>query len=182
VGKASGWGSSSIRVLTRFADIAVVHGDAPFAETLPGLRAAQLRPETSRSMPGDGEWYRRAYFDDGLTAGLRPLTPKCQIDSIAQKLVCIIRRRLIPDRIHIAMESLDKTPGSPRPGALIQLLDPPFDKSPMEPRLHQRLCSRLSEENGGQYTHAAVWATHGVRRRWATPLSRLGSFLALSTP
>src|SRR5208282_5153852 len=68
-------------VLLRFAEVAGVHGDVPFAERC-RREAAQVRQNLELN-GWDGEWYRRAYFDDGSPLGSAS-NPECQIDSIAQ--------------------------------------------------------------------------------------------------
>jgi cellobiose phosphorylase len=56
----------------------------------------------------------------------------------------------------MAMKSVDKRLVR-RDDALIQLLDPPFDKSALDPGYIKGYVPGV-RENGGQYTHAAVWA------------------------
>ena len=152
------------QVLTRFTDIAVTHGDTAFAEHCQ-TEAAQLR-QNIEDHAWDGEWYRRAYFDDGSPLGSAS-NPECQIDSIAQSW-SVLSGAGDPEHSHMAMESLDKRLVR-RDQGLIQLLDPPFDKSSMDPGYIKGYVPGV-RENGGQYTHAAVWATMafaalGDRRR-----------------
>src|SRR5205823_500638 len=68
-------------VLMRFTDIARMHGDTPFSELCQN-EAAKLRQNVEQN-GWDGEWYRRAYFDDGSPLG-SAINTECQIDSIAQ--------------------------------------------------------------------------------------------------
>ena len=79
--KASGWDFSCIDVLMQFAEVARLRGDLSFAERCQS-EAAQLRQNIEQN-GWDGEWYRRAYFDDGSPLGSAS-NPECQIDSIAQ--------------------------------------------------------------------------------------------------
>src|SRR5205814_4712268 len=62
----------------------------------------------------------------------------------------------IPERSRLAMKALDQRLARPK-DAIIQLLDPPFDKSKMDPGYIKGYVPGV-RENGGQYTHAAIWA------------------------
>jgi cyclic beta-1,2-glucan synthetase len=116
----------------------------------------------------DGEWYRRAYFDDGSPLG-SAINPECQIDSIAQSW-SVLSGAGETTRSRMAMDSVDRRLVR-RDHALIQLLDPPFDKSDLNPGYIKGYVPGV-RENGGQYTHAAVWATMAFaalgdsRRAW----------------
>ncbi|HEX5304584.1 MAG TPA: glucoamylase family protein [Dyella sp.] len=140
-------------VLNRFAGTARQHGDNRFAE-LCEVEAATLR--TALETHGwDGAWYRRAYFDDGTPLGSSG-NVECRIDSIAQSWSVL--SSAAPDaRRRQAMESLDTHLVKRRAG-LIQLLEPPFDRSDLDPGYIKGYVPGV-RENGGQYTHAAVWAT-----------------------
>ena len=101
----------------------------------------------------DGEWYRRAYFDDGSPLGSRT-SDECKIDSIAQSW-SVISGGGRPDRARQAMQSLNKY--LVRDDArLIMLLTPPFDKTTHDPGYIQGYLPGV-RENGAQYTHAALW-------------------------
>jgi cellobiose phosphorylase len=138
-------------VLTRFAALARTRGDAPFAERC-RQEAAQLRLSIE-SKGWDGKWYRRAYFDDGTPLGSAQ-NAECQIDSIAQSW-SVLSGAGDAGRSRMAMEAVDKRLVR-RDHALIQLLDPPFDKSALDPGYIKGYVPGV-RENGGQYTHAAVW-------------------------
>lgn len=102
----------------------------------------------------DGGWYRRAYFDDGKPLGSRE-NDECKIDAIAQSWSIISNAAKIT-RAQEAMEAVDKYLVDKDKG-LIKLLAPPFDKSPtLEPGYIKGYVPGV-RENGGQYTHAAVW-------------------------
>ncbi|GAB6168348.1 glucoamylase family protein [Clostridium carnis] len=101
----------------------------------------------------DGGWYRRAYFDDGTPLGSRE-NDECKIDSLAQSW-SVISGAGKESRTLEAMEALDKYLVSKDKG-LIMLLAPPFDKSNLEPGYIKGYVAGV-RENGGQYTHAAVW-------------------------
>ena len=101
----------------------------------------------------DGEWYRRAYFDNGSPLGSHE-SDECRIDSIAQTWG-VISRSADPERARIAMASLDKHLID-RAHGVIKLLTPPFDKTPNDPGYIKGYLPGV-RENGAQYTHAALW-------------------------
>ncbi len=153
-------------VLTRFSGLARNHGDATFtARCL--AEADQLRRNLEQH-GWDGEWYRRAWFDDGTPLGSAG-NDECQIDSIAQSW-SVLSGAGDPKRSRQAMDSLDRRLVR-REHALVQLLDPPFDKSAMNPGYIKGYVPGV-RENGGQYTHAAIWAAMAFaaqgdsRRAW----------------
>lgn len=140
-------------VLIGFAEIAREHGDAAFA-TRCTEQAALLRDNLEAS-GWDGAWYRRAYFDDGTPLGSHA-NDDCRIDSIAQSWSVL--SGAAPDgHRRQAMDSLDEHLVR-RDVGIIQLLDPPFDKSALDPGYIKGYVPGV-RENGGQYTHAAIWAT-----------------------
>jgi len=102
----------------------------------------------------DGRWYKRAFMDNGDVLGSIQ-NEECKIDSIAQSWATISGAG-DNDKKYISIESLenhliDKTNG------IIKLLDPPFEKSKLEPGYIKSYLPG-TRENGGQYTHSAVWA------------------------
>jgi cellobiose phosphorylase len=153
-------------VLMRFTDIARIHGDLPFVERCE-REAAQLQRNIEKN-GWDGEWYRRAYFDDGSPLGSAS-NPECQIDSIAQSW-SVLSGAGDAERSRMAIEVVDKRLVH-RDHALIQLLDPPFDKSNLNPGYIKGYVPGV-RENGGQYTHAAIWVAMAFaqigdsRRAW----------------
>ena len=145
-------------VLTAFGDLARRHGDAAFAERC-ASEAAQLRPRLEEA-GWDGSWYRRAYFDDGSPLGSAG-NPECQIDSIAQSW-SVLSGAADPVRARMAMDAVD-TRLVRRDDGLIRLLDPPFDTSDLDPGYIKGYVPGV-RENGGQYTHAAIWAAMAFAR------------------
>jgi cellobiose phosphorylase len=139
-------------VLARFAELASRRGDLEFAEHCQ-TEAAQLH-ESIEQNGWDGEWYRRAYFDDGSPLGSAS-NAECWIDSIAQSW-SVLSGAGDKQRSRIAMDSLDKRLVDRNHG-LIKLLAPPFDKSDLNPGYIRGYVPGV-RENGGQYTHAAIWA------------------------
>ena len=101
----------------------------------------------------DGEWYRRAYFDDGTPLGSKT-NEECKIDSIAQSW-SVISKAGNKERSHQGMHEAEKRLVR-KQDRLIQLFDPPFDKSSLEPGYIKGYVPGV-RENGGQYTHAAIW-------------------------
>ena len=138
-------------VLTRFSEIAQLRGDDAFAQRCLS-EAATLRANIEKNA-WDGDWYRRAYFDDGTPLGSAS-NPECQIDSISQSWA-VLSGAGNPTRIASAMQQVDQRLVR-RDHALIQLLDPPFSTSDLNPGYIRGYVPGV-RENGGQYTHAAIW-------------------------
>ncbi len=140
-------------VLTRFAEIARRRGDTAFVEHCE-KEATQLRQNIEQHA-WDGAWYRRAYFDDGTPLG-SSTNAECQIDSISQSWA-VLSGAADAQRAHMAMDAVDRRLVR-REHALVQLLDPPFDKSALDPGYIKGYVPGV-RENGGQYTHGAIWTT-----------------------
>jgi cyclic beta-1,2-glucan synthetase len=102
----------------------------------------------------DGDWYRRAYFDDGTPLGAA-VNDACRIDSIAQSW-SVISGAADPARRERAMAAVDEHLVR-RADGLVLLLTPPFDDTPLEPGYIKGYVPGV-RENGGQYTHAAIWS------------------------
>jgi cellobiose phosphorylase len=145
-------------VLMRFTEVARMHGDASFADRCVGEAEGLLRNIEKHGW--DGEWYRRAYFDDGSPLG-SSVNPECKIDSISQSW-SVLSGAGDHERSRMAMEALNKHLVR-REHGLIQLLDPPFDKSALNPGYIKGYVPGV-RENGGQYTHAAIWAAMAFAR------------------
>ncbi len=138
--------------LQKFAALAQSRGEsAPAARWqahAAGLQAA------AESQAWDGAWYRRAYFDDGTPLGSAG-NAECRIDSIAQSWA-VLSGAADPARARRAMEAVDAY--LVRPGDdLVLLFAPPFDKTGSDPGYIKGYLPGV-RENGGQYTHAAVWS------------------------
>jgi cellobiose phosphorylase len=138
-------------VLKRFAVLAERKGDKTFAGEC-GERANTLREQIEKNA-WDGQWYRRAYFDNGEPLGSAG-NPECQIDSLPQSWA-VISQAADPERARTALDAVAHKLVR-RDAKLIQLFDPPFDKSLLEPGYIKGYVPGV-RENGGQYTHAAVW-------------------------
>ena len=138
-------------VLWEFAKIADARGEQKRAETW-RLHVSALKAALERD-GWDGEWYRRAYFDDGTPIGSAK-NAECRIDSIAQSWG-VISGGAERGRGARAMRAVDQELVR-RPEGLILLLAPPFDHTPLDPGYIKGYVPGI-RENGGQYTHAAVW-------------------------
>ena len=143
--------------LQSFAALARNRGDDDFAE-LCTTQAGQLRGNIEAEA-WDGAWYRRAWFDDGTPLGSSS-NDECQIDSISQSWAVFAGGD--PERARQAMAAVDQRLVR-RDDRLIQLLDPPFDTSDLEPGYIKGYIPGV-RENGGQYTHAAIWTTMAFAR------------------
>ena len=139
-------------VLIRFAALARTRDDEAFAAECE-TAAATLRENIERH-GWDGGWYRRAYFDDGQPLG-SATNVECQIDSLPQSW-SMLSGAGRPERVDAALEALDRRLVNRQVG-LVALFDPPFDTSDLKPGYVKGYLPGV-RENGGQYTHAAVWA------------------------
>ena len=167
-------------VLWEFAKVAEARGEVKRAETW-RVHVSALKAAIEREA-WDGEWYRRAYFDNGTPLGTAADT-ECRIDSIAQSWG-VITGAADTGRATRAMASVDKFLVR-RPEGLILLLTPPFDHTALDPGYIKGYVPGI-RENGGQYTHAAAWTVLGFAAlgdgdragelfRMLNPISRTGT-------
>jgi cellobiose phosphorylase len=140
-------------VLTQFAELARRRNDTAFAERC--LTQAQQLQKNIEQQAWDGQWYRRAYFDNGEPLG-SSTNPECQIDSLPQSW-SVISRASDPQRARQALQAVDERLVR-RDVGLIRLFDPPFDHSSLNPGYIKGYIPGV-RENGGQYTHGAIWTT-----------------------
>ncbi|HSP97487.1 MAG TPA: glucoamylase family protein [Candidatus Dormibacteraeota bacterium] len=138
--------------LSAFAVVADQRGEAARAAAW-RQHAAALQQALEREA-WDGNWYRRAYFDDGTPLGTASST-ECRIDSIAQSWA-VISGAAQPARAQRAMASVDEYLVR-RGDGLLALLTPPFDQMALDPGYIKGYPPGI-RENGGQYTHAAMWS------------------------
>ena len=139
-------------VLTRFVDVARMRDDQAFADEC--VTAAKSLRENIDRHGWDGAWYRRAYFDDGRPLG-SATNDECQIDSLPQSW-SVLTGLASPERAQMALDSLYRRLVR-RKLRVVQLFDPPFDRSDLKPGYVKGYVPGV-RENGGQYTHASVWA------------------------
>jgi cyclic beta-1,2-glucan synthetase len=140
-----------INPLQRFAAVCEGRGDTARAD------AYRSRAESYRNaveaQAWDGEWYVRAFYDDGTPLGSH-LSDEPKIDALAQAW-SVLSEAGDPARQRRAMQAVrerlvDET------NDLILLLKPPFDRGSHDPGYIKGYPPGV-RENGGQYTHAAVW-------------------------
>jgi len=140
------------RVCDDFAPVCEAYGDPALAARLREL-AGDMRECIEREA-WDGEWYRRAYCDDGTPVGSTD-SEECQIDLIAQAW-SVMGADAPTDRARQAMQSARDRLVRPH-DRLVLLLSPPFDQGKSDPGYIKGYPPGI-RENGGQYTHAATWA------------------------
>ncbi|MFL5491208.1 MAG: GH36-type glycosyl hydrolase domain-containing protein [Gemmatimonadales bacterium] len=157
--------------LKAFAEQADSRGDVAIAAEFRGQAVTYMLAVEQHGW--DGEWYRRAYFDDGTPIGSRR-SDECRIDSIAQSWSVIAGGQAVSrslgrgggvgdrptgrpsNRPTIAMKSMEKYLVR-EDARLLMLLTPPFDKTEKDPGYIKGYLPGV-RENGAQYTHAALWA------------------------
>ncbi|MBE3037647.1 MAG: hypothetical protein IMZ62_02375, partial [Chloroflexi bacterium] len=135
--------------LKRFAPLVALMTDDP----APYLQQAEQLSRALEAHAWDGDWYLRAFYDDGSRLGSRE-NSECQIDSIAQSWA-VLSGAADPARAAQAMESVNRLLVK-QAEQMILLFTPPFDKSERDPGYIKGYLPGV-RENGGQYTHAAIW-------------------------
>jgi cyclic beta-1,2-glucan synthetase len=140
-----------IHAVNRFAPLA--EGRAPDRAADWKQRAERMRAAVEREA-WDGAWYRRATYDDGSWLGSGE-NEECRIDAIAQSWA-VISGAALPDRARAAIDSLDRHLVD-RDAGILRLFTPPFDTGPRDPGYIKGYPPGL-RENGGQYSHGAMWA------------------------
>lgn len=152
-----------VMVLERFAPICEGRKDAD--------RAARYRTEAARlkealdAAAWDGEWYLRAFYDDGTPMGSRE-SEECRLDSLPQSFSVLCG---MPDeeRRNKALDACMRLLVDEK-GQFIRLFYPPFDQSAKNPGYVKAYPAGL-RENGGQYTHGACWLTMAMLRQGRIP-------------
>jgi cyclic beta-1,2-glucan synthetase len=139
-------------VLAAFAPIAEARGQRPLAESW-RVHMKALRRALERD-GWDGDWYRRAFFDDGTPLG-SAVNAECRIDSIAQSW-SVISGAANPPHAERAMAAVEEYLVR-RGDGLVLLFTPPFDHSDVDPGYVKGYLPGV-RENGGQYTHGAIWS------------------------
>ena len=138
-------------VLEKFVELCEKYGKKEKAEKYRKIMEALKRHLNTNGW--DGRWYKRAFMDDGNVLGSIQ-NEECRIDSIAQSWATISGAG-DNDKKYISLNSLENHLVDKEAG-IIKLLDPPFEKSKLEPGYIKAYIPG-TRENGGQYTHAAVW-------------------------
>jgi cyclic beta-1,2-glucan synthetase len=137
--------------LNRFAPLCAARGEEARALQFRGAAAKLVAAIEKHAW--DGDWYRRAYTDDGVPLGTAQ-GEECRLDAISQSWA-VISGAASPERARQAMDAVDQQLVK-RLERLVLLLTPPFEKSPLEPGYIKGYAPGV-RENGGQYTHAAAW-------------------------
>jgi cyclic beta-1,2-glucan synthetase len=135
--------------LKRFAPLVALMTDDP----TPYLQKAEQLSRALEAHAWDGDWYLRAFYDDGSRLGSHE-NNECRIDSIAQSWA-VLSGAADPTRAAQAMESVDRLLVK-QADQMVLLLTPPFDKSGRDPGYIKGYLPGV-RENGGQYTHASIW-------------------------
>ncbi|MHB1483474.1 MAG: GH36-type glycosyl hydrolase domain-containing protein [Saccharofermentanales bacterium] len=151
IGESVWLGWFLLTILKNFIPICQKQGDKNRAEKYQKLADALV--ENIEKSAWDGEWYLRAYYDNGQTMGSAK-NEECRIDSISQSWA-VLSGGAENTRALIALNSARKYLVKPEDG-IVLLLTPPFDKSRNNPGYIKGYNPGI-RENGGQYTHAAVW-------------------------
>ncbi len=138
-------------ILDKFIPICKQKGEEELAQKYTTIQNQLKRALNTNGW--DGRWYKRAFMDDGNILGSME-NDECRIDSIAQSW-SIISQAGDNDKKYISMDSLENHLVD-RENGIIKLLDPPFAKGKLEPGYIKAYLPGV-RENGGQYTHAAIW-------------------------
>jgi cyclic beta-1,2-glucan synthetase len=136
----------------RFANLCEIMDDPALAAEHKD-RAEQIR-EIINQVAWDGDWYLRGYYDDGTPLGSHH-SEECQIDLLPQSW-SVLTQGAPENRQKKAMEFVEKLLVQ-KESQLIRLFTPPFDKTKQDPGYIKGYPPGV-RENGGQYTHAAIWA------------------------
>lgn len=142
------------RTLQMFEEVARARGDQEHVGKWSSHRANLAKALDTAGW--DGAWYRRAYFDDGTPLGTAD-AKECQIDAIAQSWA-VISGAADANKAEMAMESLEKHLID-HDVKIAKLFKPPFESTVPSPGYIQSYPAGI-RENGGQYTHGAVWAIY----------------------
>jgi cyclic beta-1,2-glucan synthetase len=146
------------QVIADFAPLCEGRGDA---ERAARWRAHQGRLGEALERAGwDGEWYRRGYYDDGTPLGSRD-SDECRIDALVQAW-SVLSGAALRERSEQAMDAMERELVSWEDG-LVRLLSPPFDRTSHDPGYIKGYVPGV-RENGGQYTHAALWVVAAMAR------------------
>ena len=124
----------------------------------------------------DGAWYRRAYYDNGAPLGTAE-GDECRIDALAQAWA-VLSKAAPPARARQALDAMEAHLVSEADG-IIRLLTPAFDRTPHDPGYIKGYLPGV-RENGGQYTHAALWAVQALAE--AGRHDRAGTLLKMLSP
>jgi cyclic beta-1,2-glucan synthetase len=158
-------------ILENFLPICHQRGDADRVGKYAAYRE-KLR-EALNNAGWDGQWYRRAYYDNGQPMGSKT-SDECQVDAIAQAWA-VLSGVASSDRIELAMDAVESRLIDDEAG-IIRLLTPAFNSTPNDPGYIKGYLPGI-RENGGQYTHGVLWVVRAMaelgRGTRATELLRM---------
>jgi len=146
--------------------VTVLNEFAPLCEPRGQHEHARRYRDEARWLTGmlelawDGDWYRRAYFDDGSPLG-SVQNEECKLDSLTQSWA-VLSGAAQPRRAERAMNAV-RANLVRRDAQLVLLLTPPFDRMARDPGYIKGYLPGI-RENGGQYTHAALWVVIALAR------------------
>ncbi|MFS8136855.1 MAG: GH36-type glycosyl hydrolase domain-containing protein [Thermomonas sp.] len=151
-GESTWLGWFLLATIDAFVPHALAHGDDARAQRWQAC-AANVRKALD-SAGWDGKWYLRGYYDDGTPLGSHA-SSECQIDAIAQSW-SVMAGGGDPRHAHAAMNAVDDQLIR-RDDKVALLFTPPFDKTTHDPGYIKAYPPGI-RENGGQYTHGALWS------------------------
>ena len=161
-------------ILRRFLPVCDARGDA---DRVGRYRAHLAALVEALNGPGwDGDWYRRAFYDDGTPLGTAR-GDECRIDAIAQAW-SVLSGVAPPDRAALALDAAERHLVDEDAG-LIRLLTPAFDRTPHDPGYIKGYVPGV-RENGGQYTHGVLWLVRALAH--AGRADRAGRLLGMLSP
>ncbi|WP_420128577.1 GH36-type glycosyl hydrolase domain-containing protein [Longimicrobium sp.] len=163
-------------ILDDFIPIVEARGDAERAETYRAYRTRLAEALNADGHGWDGGWYRRAYYDNGAPLG-SAANDECRIDAIAQAWA-VLSGVAPAERAEQALDAMEQHLVSEREG-IIRLLTPAFDRTPHDPGYIKGYLPGV-RENGGQYTHAALWAVRALAQAGRT--ERAARLLEMISP
>lgn len=163
-------------VLDDFIPLVEARGEAERADRYRSYRADLAAALNAQDHGWDGGWYRRAYYDNGAPLGSAG-NDECRIDAIAQAWA-VLSGVAPGERAEQALDALEAHLVSEEEG-IIRLLTPAFDKTPHDPGYIKGYLPGV-RENGGQYTHAALWAVRALAQAGRT--ERAARLLAMISP
>ncbi len=146
--------------------VTVMNEFAPICERRGRSDLARIYRDGARWLTGmlelawDGDWYRRAYFDDGTPLG-SVQNDECKLDSLTQSWA-VLSATAQPRRAERAMDAV-RAHLVRRDAQIVLLLTPPFDRMAHDPGYIKGYVPGV-RENGGQYTHAALWTVIALAR------------------
>ncbi|MFZ1640335.1 MAG: glycosyl transferase [Candidatus Contendobacter sp.] len=143
-------------ILGDFIPVCGQHGDDDRARRYAGFR--RHLAEALNEHGWDGDWYRRAWYDHGAVLG-SAAGDECRIDALAQAWA-VISKAAPWARAEAALDAVERHLVAEEEG-LIRLLTPPFEKTPHDPGYIKGYVAGV-RENGGQYTHAALWVVRAL--------------------